>query len=233
MNEGPEPISVTVHGTIREIPAAEWDACAGDINPTVSHAFLSVLEESGSATARAGWAPQHLALAGPGGRLVGAVPMYLKSHSYGEYVFDWGWADAYERAGGRYYPKLLCAVPFTPVPGPRLLVAPDAPTETRLHLVAGMIELARQRKLSSLHVNFPEPEDFEAFEQAGFLPRIGQQFHWANDGYRDFDDFLGALASRKRKQIKRERREALGSGIAVRVLTGAEIEKRHWDAFFR
>ena len=133
--------------------------------PTVSHAFLDILEQSGSATARAGWAPQHLALAGPGGRLVGVVPMYLKSHSYGEYVFDWGWADAYERAGGRYYPKLLCAVPFTPVPGPRLLVAPDAPAETRLHLVAGMIELARQRKLSSLHVNFPEARDFEAFER--------------------------------------------------------------------
>ena len=233
MNEGPEPISVTVHGAIREIPAAEWDTCAGDVNPTVSHAFLSVLEESGSATARAGWAPQHLTLAGPGGRLVGAVPMYLKSHSYGEYVFDWGWADAYERAGGRYYPKLLCAVPFTPVPGPRLLVAPDAPTETRLHLVAGMIELARQRKLSSLHVNFPEPEDFEAFEQAGFLPRIGQQFHWANDGYRDFDDYLAALNPRKRKAVKKERREALSGGIEIDMLTGSNLTERAWDAFYR
>ena len=225
MNEGAEPISVTVHGAIRDIPAAEWDACAGEVNPTVSHAFLGILEESGSATARAGWAPQHLALAGPGGRLVGAVPMYLKSHSYGEYVFDWGWADAYERAGGRYFPKLLCAVPFTPVPGPRLLVAPDAPAETRLHLVAGMVELARQRKLSSLHVNFPEARDFEAFEQAGFLPRIGQQFHWTNDGYRDFDDYLAALNSRKRKAVKKERREALAGGIEIDMLTGVRPDR--------
>ncbi|MGE0260040.1 MAG: GNAT family N-acetyltransferase [Alphaproteobacteria bacterium] len=230
---GAEPISVTVHRAIRDIPAADWDACAGGVNPTVSHAFLDILEESGSATARAGWAPQHLALAGPSGRLFGAVPMYLKSHSYGEYVFDWGWADAYERAGGRYFPKLLCAVPFTPVPGPRLLVAPDAPEETRLHLVAGMIELARQRKLSSLHVNFPEARDFEAFGQAGFLPRIGQQFHWTNDGYRDFDDYLAALNSRKRKAVKKERREALAGGIEIDLLTGSDLTERAWDAFYR
>ena len=131
MSKGGNTVTVQVHGAIGEIPAAEWDACAGDINPTVSHAFLQRCEESGSATARTGWAPQHLTLRGPDGRLVGAVPMYLKSHSYGEYIFDYGWADAYERAGGRYYPKLLCAVPFTPVPGPRLLVAPDAPPETK------------------------------------------------------------------------------------------------------
>src|SRR3954454_4392882 len=183
MNEGAEPLTATVHGAIREIQAAEWDSCAGDANPTVSHAFLDILEQSGSATARAGWAPQHLALAGPGGPLVGAAPIYLKSHSYGEYVFDWGWADAYERAGGRYYPKLLCAVPFTPVPGPRLLVVPDAPADTRSHLIAGMIELARHRKLSSLHINFPEPAEADALEAAGFLKRVGQQFHWSNEGY--------------------------------------------------
>jgi len=233
VNEATEPISVTVHAAIREIPAAEWDACAGDVNPTASHAFLNILEESGSATARTGWAPQHLALAGPDGSLVGAVPMYLKSHSYGEYVFDWGWADAYERAGGRYYPKLLCAVPFTPVPGPRLLVAPDAPAETRLHLVAGMVELARTRKLSSLHVNFPEERDFEAFEKSGFLPRIGQQFHWANDGYSDFEDYLAALNSRKRKAVKKERREALAGGIEIDMLTGSDLTERAWDAFYR
>src|ERR1700693_4463828 len=156
MNDAAEPITLRVHDAINEIPAEAWDACAGDINPTVSHVFLKALEESGSAGTRAGWAPQHLSLSDRGGRLLGAVPLYLKSHSYGEYVFDWGWADAYERAGGRYYPKLLCAVPFTPVPGPRLLVAPDAPGDARSHLIAGMIELARQRKLSSLHVNFPE-----------------------------------------------------------------------------
>jgi predicted N-acyltransferase len=233
MNDGGEPITLSVHGAIKEISAEAWDACAGDINPTVSHAFLNLLEESGSATARAGWAPQHLAFGGADGRLLGAVPMYLKSHSYGEYVFDWGWADAYERSGGRYYPKLLCAVPFTPVPGPRLLVAPGAPTATRGHLIAGMVELARQRKLSSLHVNFPDTGDFEAFGEAGFLPRIGQQFHWANDGYRDFDDYLAALNSRKRKAVKKERREALAGGIEIDMLTGSDLTERVWDAFYR
>jgi predicted N-acyltransferase len=233
VNDGAEPISLTAHGAIKEIPAAEWDSCAGDVNPTVSHAFLAILEESGSATARAGWAPQHLALMGAGGRLVGAVPMYLKSHSYGEYIFDWGWADAYERAGGRYYPKLLCGVPFTPVPGPRLLVAPGAPSETRLHLLAGMVELARQRKLSSLHVNFPEEDEFAVFGEAGFLQRIGQQFHWTNDGYRDFEDYLAALNSRKRKAVKKERREALAGGIEIDLVTGSDLTERVWDAFYR
>src|SRR5689334_10361808 len=223
VNDGAEPITATVHGAIREIPAAEWDRCAGDINPTVSHAFLDILEQSGSATARAGWAPQHLTLAGPDGRLVGVVPMYLKSHSYGEYVFDWGWGDAYERAGGRYYPKLLCAVPFTPVPGPRLLVHPQAPTETRQLLIGGMIELARRHKLSSLHVNFPETADFEALGESGFLPRMGQQFHWENAGYRNFDDYLAALNSRKRKAVKKERREAMAGGIEIDLLTGSDL----------
>jgi predicted N-acyltransferase len=233
MNEGGEPITLRVHASIKEVSADQWDACAGDVNPTVSHVFLNALEESGSATARAGWAPQHLTFADASGRLIGAVPMYLKSHSYGEYVFDWGWADAYERSGGRYYPKLLCAVPFTPVPGPRLLVAPHAPTETRTALVAGMVELARQRKLSSLHVNFPESDDFEAFGEAGFLQRIGQQFHWSNDGYATFDDYLSALNSRKRKAVKKERREALAGGIEIDLLTGSDLTERAWDAFYK
>ena len=234
MSDSADTITLRVHGAIKEIAPAAWDACAGDNNPTVSHAFLNALEESGSATARAGWAPQHLSFTDRSGRLVGAAPMYLKSHSYGEYVFDWGWADAYERSGGRYYPKLLCAVPFTPVPGPRLLVAPDAPGETGSHLIAGMVELARQRKLSSLHINFPETQDFEAFGDAGFLPRIGQQFHWTNDGYRDFDDYLAALNSRKRKAVKKERREALaGGGIEIEMLTGSDLSERAWDAFYR
>ena len=228
-----ETITLRIHGAISDIPAAEWDSCAGDLNPTVSHVFLNALEESGSAAARAGWAPQHLTLADRGGKLVGAVPMYLKSHSYGEYVFDWGWADAYERSGGRYYPKLLCAVPFTPVPGPRLLVAPHAAAQTKSHLIAGMVELARQRKLSSLHVNFPGEEDFAAFAESGFLQRIGQQFHWTNQGYRDFDDYLAALNSRKRKAVKKERREALAGGIEIDMLTGADLTEKVWDAFYR
>src|SRR6201997_2208064 len=159
MNDTSDAITVRVHAAIAEIPADAWDACAGDNNPTVSHAFLNALEESGSTTQRTGWAPQHLALADSKGELVGAVPLYLKSHSYGEYVFDYGWADAYERAGGRYYPKLLSAAPFTPVPGPRLMVRPGAPPETRAHLIAAMIEFAKRRRISSLHVNFPEGTD--------------------------------------------------------------------------
>src|SRR4051794_6594710 len=232
MNDAGEPVTFRVHGAIKEIPAEAWDRCAGDVNPTVSHAFLDVLEESGSATARAGWAPQHIALADPSGRLIGAVPMYLKSHSYGEYVFDWGWGDAYERAGGRYYPKVLAAVPFTPVPGPRLLTRPDAPPETKAHLIAGMVELTRQQNLSSLHVNFPDDADRDALAEAGFLQRIGQQFHWENRGYRDFDDYLGALNSRKRKAVKKERREATEGGIEIEVLTGADLTAPVWDAFF-
>ena len=234
MNDTGEPITLTVHGTIREIAAGEWDACAGGNNPTVSHVFLNALEESGSATARSGWAPQHLAFRDRAGRLLGAVPMYLKSHSYGEYVFDWGWADAYERAGGRYYPKLLAAVPFTPVPGPRLLVAPAAPAATKAHLIAGLVELARQRKLSSVHVNFPEEEDFGLLAEAGFLQRVGQQFHWTNQGYRDFDDYLAALNHRKRKAVKKERREALAGGqIEIDLLTGSALNEKAWDAFYR
>jgi predicted N-acyltransferase len=233
MNDTGESVTLRVHGAIGEIPAESWDACAGDVNPTVSHVFLNALEESGSVGARTGWAPQHLSFYDCSGRLLGAVPLYLKSHSYGEYIFDWGWADAYERAGGRYYPKLLCAVPFTPVPGPRLLTAPDAPAETKGHLIAGMVELVRQRKLSSLHINFPDAAEAEALEETGFLKRIGQQFHWCNDGYRDFDDYLAALNSRKRKAVKKERREALADGIEIEVLTGSDLTSRVWDAFFR
>ena len=232
-DSGATTITVRVHATIAEIPAAEWDACAGDINPSVSHVFLNALEESGSATARTGWKPQHLSLADEQGRAVGAVALYLKNHSYGEYIFDYGWADAYERAGGRYYPKLLAAVPFTPVPGPRLLVAPHAPPETRQHLIAGMVELARQHQISSLHINFPQSEDREALAEAGFLERMGQQFHWTNNGYRDFDDYLAALTSRKRKAVKKERREALDNGVEIDVLTGADLTPRVWDAFYR
>src|SRR5579884_4463685 len=147
---GPE-ITIRVHAAIAEIPAAEWDACAGETNPTVSHVFLNALEESGSAAPRTGWTPQHLSLADSAGRIVGVVPLYAKTHSWGEYVFDHGWAAAYERAGGRYYPKLLCAVPFTPVTGPRLLLRPDAPAAVADALIAAMVELARRHKLSSVH----------------------------------------------------------------------------------
>jgi predicted N-acyltransferase len=233
MADGSDRVTIKVVSRIAELPADEWDACAGDDNPFLSHAFLQALEASGSATAETGWLPQHLALEDGAGRLVAAVPLYLKSHSYGEYVFDWGWASAYERAGGRYYPKLQCAVPFTPVTGPRLLLRPDSPRAAADTLIAGMIELARRHKVSSLHVTFPTRDECERLGAAGFLQRIGQQFHWENHDYGSFEDFLAALNSRKRKQIRRERRAAIEGGIAIETLTGGEIETRHWDAFFR
>jgi uncharacterized protein len=232
MNDTCNTVTIRVHSTIAEVPAATWDACAGDVNPTISHTFLNALEESGSTTTRTGWAPQHLSLAGADGEIVAVVPLYAKTHSYGEYIFDYGWAEAYERAGGRYYPKLLSAVPFTPVPGPRLLLRPGAPAEAREHLLAGMVEFTKRRRISSLHVNFPEPGEAEIFTEAGFLLRMGQQFHWTNDGYRDFDDFLAALNSRKRKAVKKERREALARGLEIEVLTGSDLKPRHWDAFY-
>jgi predicted N-acyltransferase len=232
MNDVSDTVTVRVHASIAEIRAATWDACAGEINPTISHAFLNALEESGSTTKRTGWTPLHLSLEGSDGEVVGVVPLYAKTHSYGEYVFDYGWADAFESAGGRYYPKLLSAVPFTPVPGPRLLIRPGTPPEAREHLLAGMVEFVNRRHISSLHVNFPETADAAAMIEAGFLQRLGQQFHWTNDGYRDFDDFLAALNSRKRKAVKKERREALAPGLDIEVLTGSDLKPRHWDAFF-
>jgi predicted N-acyltransferase len=234
MPDGREPVSIQVVSRIAELPAAEWDACAGDDNPFVSHAFLAALEESGSATAETGWLPQHLAIADERGRLVGCAPLYLKSHSYGEYVFDWGWADAYERAGGRYYPKLQGAVPFTPVTGPRLLVRPDAVRAAVAEaLIAGMVELAERHGVSSLHVTFPEHGDWRALGAAGFLRRSGLQYHWVNRGYEDFDAFLATLTSRKRKAIRKERRKVAESGVVLRRLAGAAIEPGHWDAFHR
>ena len=232
MNDADAAISVKVHAAIAELPAAAWDACAGDGNPSVCHAFLNALEESGSTTSRTGWMPQHLSITGADGTIAGVVPLYAKTHSYGEYIFDYGWADAYERAGGRYYPKLLSAAPFTPIPGPRLMLRTGAPAETRVHLIAAMIELAKRRRISSVHVNFPEHADMDALVEEGFLQRLGQQFHWANGGYRDFDDFLVALNSRKRKAVKKERREALAPGLEIDVLTGSDLQPRHWDAFY-
>jgi predicted N-acyltransferase len=233
MPDGREPVTIRLVERIAELPAAAWDACAGADNPTVSHAFLDALEESGSAVGETGWLPQHVAVEDRDGRLIAAAPMYLKSHSYGEYVFDHGWADAYERAGGRYYPKLQLAVPFTPVPGPRLLVHPDAPEGTRDALIAGLVEIAKRMGVSSLHVTFPTAPEWQALGAAGFLQREGEQFHWENPGYGSFEDFLAALSSRKRKNIRKERAASLEGGLTIHTLTGDAIERRHWDAFFR
>jgi predicted N-acyltransferase len=233
MPDGGDPARVRVIERLAEVPAAEWDACAGGDNPFLSHAFLDALEASGSATTETGWLPQHLLAEDAEGRLIGAVPLYLKSHSYGEYVFDHGWAQAYERAGGSYYPKLQSAVPFTPVTGPRLLVRAGAPSAVEETLIAALPEIARAHKVSSLHVTFPPRAQWERLGEAGFLQRTGQQFHWENRGYGSFEDFLEALNSRKRKQIRRERRDALAGGLEIETLTGTALEPRHWDAFYR
>jgi len=234
MPDGREPVSIQIVKRIAELPASEWDACAGDDNPFVRHAFLSALEESGSANAETGWLPQHLAIADEQGRLTACVPLYLKNHSYGEYVFDWGWAEAYERAGGRYYPKLQSSVPFTPVTGPRLLIRPDAAREAIASaLIAGMIELAERHQASSLHVTFAERDECRSLGAAGFLQRSGVQYHWTNQGYDSFEGFLATLASRKRKAIRKERRKVAESGVTLRALSGTAIEPRHWDAFYR
>jgi hypothetical protein len=234
MPDGAEPVTVNLLGAIDEVSAAAWDACAGARNPFVSHAFLSALERSGSAVPEQGWQPRHLVVPDRNGGLLGAAPLYLKSHSYGEYVFDWGWADAYERAGGSYYPKLQACVPFTPVTGPRLLVRPGAEAEAvSAALIAGLTEVAERSQVSSLHVTFCEPAEWQQLGSAGFLQRTGRQFHWHNRGYDSFDAFLDGLTSRKRKMIRKERRKVAESGITLRALRGEAIEPRHWDTFYR
>ena len=223
--------------SIAEIPQAEWDACAAGgaerPEPFVSHAFLSALEETECAARRTGWLPHHLVMEGEGGTAVAVAPTYLKAHSRGEYVFDQGWADAYHRIGGAYYPKIQVAVPFTPVTGRRLLLHPDAPRDhARAALAQGLVEVAKLRNASSVHVTFTTEEEWEALAGLGFLKRTDRQFHWTNNGYASYDDFLAELASRKRKALKKERREALASGIEIEWLTGSDITEAAWDAFF-
>jgi predicted N-acyltransferase len=202
-------------------------------NPFISHEFLHCLEVSKSATARTGWQPQHLLLETADGTVIGAVPCYLKSHSRGEYVFDAGWADAYEHAGGNYYPKLQVSVPFTPATGRRLLVPPGpGAAEARATLAAGLIEVCRLHRASSVHVTFAPDDEWRLLGTRGFLQRTDQQFHWQNAGYATFDDFLAVLASRKRKAIRRERRDALAPGITVEWLTGSDLTETVWDKFF-
>ena len=232
-----EKIALRVFSSFKNIPADEWDACANPPekpkNPFVSHAFLLALEESGSAIAETGWLGQHIMVEDAAGAGVAAMPLYLRNDSRGEYVFDYGWAEAFHRAGGNYYPKLLCAVPFTPAEGSRLLVRPDAQAAAhKTALVAGAITLMERLDVSSLHINFLPQEDWCFLRQKGFLGRTDQQFHWHNEGYRTFDDFLDALASRKRKNLKKERAKALGNGIEVEQLTGAELTEARWDDFF-
>lgn len=243
MDGGERQIEIRVLPGIDRVPAAVWDACAAPeaaqggrpLSPFVTHRFLLALEASGSASPREGWAPQHL-LASIDGEVAGAMPLYLKGHSQGEYVFDHSWAHAWERAGGSYYPKLQCAVPFTPATGPRLLVRPDgpvAPDRIRAALLQGAVQLAGRQGVSSLHITFCTEEEWAFGARAGLLQRTDQQFHWQNAGYADFDAFLDAMSSRKRKNVRKERRDAVANGIVIRRLVGDEIEPRHWDAFWQ
>lgn len=233
--------SIRVAAGIGAFTCDEWNGFVGTTsgdaengyNPLVSYAFLSALEDSGCAVRRTGWQGHHLRLETAQGRLLGAVPCYLKSHSQGEYVFDHGWSDAFERAGGRYYPKLQCAVPFTPVTGPRLLVnkGEDAGT-VKAGLAAGLKMVTDKLGVSSAHVTFAGESDVATLEAAGFLHRTDQQFHFFNEGFSNYDDFLATLASRKRKAMKKERREALADGISIDWLTGKDLTEKAWDDFF-
>lgn len=253
-------IELQAVSSVNDVPAAAWDACAnpaasasstsagieptgtaGDscapppesYNPFVSHRFYAALETSRSASTRTGWAARHL-IAKRNGIVVGIVPCYLKSHSRGEYVFDAGWADAYERAGGNYYPKLQASVPFTPATGPRLLVHGDVDDAFQIKAVLadGMTSLCKATQSSSAHVTFARKEEWELLAQHGFLQRMDQQFHWRNEGYATFEDFLGALNARHRKAIRRERRDALINGISIERLTGNTLTEEAFDAFF-
>ena len=224
----------TIEG-VGKIDAVQWDACAGTENPFLAHAFFRALEDSGSACPETGWLAQHLVLEDGEGAAQAVLPLYLKGHSQGEFVFDHGWADAFSRAGGRYYPKLFAGVPFTPVPGPRLLVRADAtpsPEAVRAALIETARKLVERCHVSSLHVVFPTRAEWEALGGEGFLQRTGVQFHWQNENYSNFDAFLATLASRKRKQIRRERRDVLTEGVTIETIDGTEIEERHWDALF-
>ncbi|RYC31797.1 N-acetyltransferase [Lichenibacterium minor] len=238
------PITVQVATSIAALDAAHWDRCANPPaeagpdpsgerhNPFLSHAFLKALESSGSVGGRSGWSPAHVAVE-EGGRLIAAAPTYIKTNSQGEYVFDHSWADAYARAGGRYYPKIQVAVPFTPATGRRFLVSPGQDVEAAQgYLTAGLRALRKEVKASSTHATFVTKAEWDSLGAQGWLQRTDQQFHFVNEGYAGFDDFLAALASRKRKNIRKERESALAGGITIEHLTGPDIREEHWDAFF-
>ncbi len=228
--------AVGVHRRVAEIGREAWNACAASPdyarNPFVAYDFLDCLEESGCAVERAGWGPQHLTVRDDQGDVAAVMPLYLKSHSQGEYIFDHAWADAYERAGGRYYPKLVAASPFSPVTGPRLLVRPDVDRDTgRGMLLDGALLLCERGRISTVGVNFPTTEEWTFLGSQGLLQRQNQQYHWLNVGYGGFDDFLAALSSGRRKTIRRERRDAV-AGLEIELLTGRDLKEEHWDAFF-
>jgi uncharacterized protein len=225
---GGDTFSARLGNGVADVDAESWDGCAGGGNPFVSHAFLTALETSGSATAQRGWQPVPVLIDNAEGQLVGALPAYIKSHSQGEYVFDHNWADAFMRAGGQYYPKLQIAAPFSPVPGPRLLTQDPVVAQQLIGAAEAVVE---RYELSSAHATFVDEAQLPLFESAGWLIREGVQFHWANQGYADFDGFLDALSSRKRKAIRKERARAQ-QGLDIRVVAGRDITAAHWDAFW-
>jgi predicted N-acyltransferase len=223
-----EATETRVCTSLEQIPAVEWDRLAGP-QPMLQHAYLHALEASGCVSTRTGWQPRHLSLWRQNG-LVGAMPLYLKSHSYGEYVFDWSWANAHEQRGLPYYPKLLCAIPFTPVPGPRLLAPLDA---DRRRLVREALSFAEEAGLSSFHCLFPDQVGEQALEQSGLLRRQGYQFHWLNPGYVSFEDFLAGLNRDKRKKIRQERRKVCEAGLSFEIREGDDIRREDWEFFHR
>jgi len=231
-----ETYQIRIINTLEDVAPEKWNALlvGKPRNPFVTHEFLYALEQSGSATAETGWLGQHLVLETEGGDLLGALPCYLKNHSQGEYVFDHGWADAFMRAGGDYYPKLQCSIPFTPATGPRILVPECNNREIRIEALAqGLKQLCERMQVSSAHITFMEEDEWSLTNDSDYLQRTDQQFHWLNNGYENFDDFLSTLASRKRKNIKKERRVALeDNGIEIEFLKGNEITERTWDRFF-
>ncbi len=228
--------AVTVHRRIADIGRHDWESCGArddfGANPFVAFDFLDCLEEAGCAVERTGWAPRHLAVHAEDGSVAAVMPLYLKSHSQGEYIFDHAWADAYERAGGRYYPKLVAASPFSPVTGPRLMVRQDIDLrEGCARLLDGALTLCERSGVGSLGVNFLRADEWRFLGDQGLLLRQNQQYHWLNAGYVGFDDFLGALSSGRRKTIRRERRDAV-AGLQIECLTGRALTEAHWDAFF-
>ncbi len=234
-----DQIEITMLSRLADLPQADWDACAcpesvtgRPTDPFTTYRFLHALEESRSVGPGTGWEPRHL-VARQGGQVIAVAPLYAKGHSQGEYIFDHSWAQAWERAGGRYYPKLQVAVPFTPATGRRFLCRPGQEATGRAALVQGMVQIAAENRLSSAHITFCTPEEAEAGAEMGLLHRVTQQFHWENRDYGSFDDFLTTLSSRKRKTIRRERAQAQGFGGTIHALTGDAIQPEHWDAFWR
>ena len=226
----------TIHPSTASIPADLWNSLVPATdgkpdNPFLDHAFFLALEESGCATPRTGWQPQHILLSDDEDQPLGLMPLFLKSHSMGEYVFDHGWADALERAGGHYYPKLQCSVPFTPATAPKLLV-PSGSLTAQAALLSTAQQLAAQRNASSVHATFVPEDEANLVETDGWLKRVDTQFHWYNQGFASFEEFLETLSSRKRKTIRRERRDALADGLTVKWLSGADLREEHWDAFY-